>query len=80
MLAWFGRLPQRFPPEPNDGSGRAGDEAAAAGAAASSCHLGRGGQPCERYYIPKDMHFSERGLQAYGLAVARYLSTAIPGD
>jgi hypothetical protein len=36
--------------------------------------------PCERYYIPKDMHFNERGLQAYGLAVARYLSTAIPGD
>ena len=34
----------------------------------------------ERYYIPNDMHFNERGLQAYGLAVAKYLSTAIPGD
>lgn len=34
----------------------------------------------ERYYIPNDMHFNERGLRAYGLAVAKYLSTAIPGD
>jgi hypothetical protein len=38
-----------------------------------------GGAP-ERYYIPNDMHFNERGLQAYGLAVAKYLATAIPGD
>lgn len=38
-----------------------------------------GGAP-ERYYIPHDMHFNERGLQAYGLAVAKYLATAIPGD
>lgn len=38
-----------------------------------------GGEP-ERYYIPNDMHFNERGLQAYGLAVAEYLSTAMPGD
>lgn len=34
----------------------------------------------ERYYIPNDMHFNERGLRAYSDAVAKYLSTAIPGD
>jgi hypothetical protein len=34
----------------------------------------------ERYYIPDDMHFNERGLQAYSLAVAKFLATAVPGD
>jgi hypothetical protein len=34
----------------------------------------------ERYYIPNDMHFNERGLKAYGLAVAKYLATTLPGD
>jgi hypothetical protein len=34
----------------------------------------------ESYYIPNDMHFNERGLQAYSLAVAKYLAGAIPGD
>lgn len=38
-----------------------------------------GSEP-ERYYIPNDMHFNERGLKAYSLAVAKYLATAIPGD
>jgi lysophospholipase L1-like esterase len=34
----------------------------------------------ERYYIANDMHFNERGLQAYSLAVAKFLATAVPGD
>jgi hypothetical protein len=34
----------------------------------------------ERYYIPNDMHFNERGLKAYSLAVGKYLATAIPSD
>jgi hypothetical protein len=34
----------------------------------------------ERYYIPNDMHFNALGLRAYGLAVAKYLTTAIPSD
>lgn len=34
----------------------------------------------ERYYIPNDMHFNALGLRAYGLAVAKYLTAAIPGD
>jgi hypothetical protein len=33
-----------------------------------------------RYYIPNDMHFNARGLRAYGLAVANYLATAMPGS
>jgi len=38
-----------------------------------------GAEP-EPYYIPNDMHFNERGLKVYTLAVAKYLATAIPGD
>lgn len=38
------------------------------------------GSTPERYYIPNDMHFNERGLKAYSLAVAKYLATTIPGD
>jgi hypothetical protein len=38
-----------------------------------------GAEP-ERYYIPNDMHFNERGLKAYSLSVAKYLATIIPGD
>jgi hypothetical protein len=34
----------------------------------------------ERYYIPNDMHLNALGLRAYGLAVAKYLTTAIPSD
>jgi len=37
-----------------------------------------GAEP-EHFYIPNDMHFNERGLKAYGLAVVKYLATAIPG-
>lgn len=37
------------------------------------------GSAPERYYIANDMHFNERGLQACGLAVAKYLAVAIPG-
>lgn len=34
----------------------------------------------ECYYIPNDMHFNERGLKAYSLAVAKYLAAAIPSN
>lgn len=38
------------------------------------------GSAPERYYIANDMHFNERGLKAYSLAVSKYLATTIPGD
>ena len=31
----------------------------------------------ERYYIPNDMHFNERGQRAYGVAVAKYLASGL---
>ena len=31
----------------------------------------------QEYYIPHDMHFNADGTRAYGIAVARYLSTTL---
>jgi len=31
----------------------------------------------ERYYIPNDVHFNERGQRAYGVAVAKYLASGL---